>query len=185
MPTEYFKRHRMGRDLATPVSVPALPAGYRWRPWHELLVDVHADVLRQAFHGEADAVLFPNLGCESGCRMLTRAIRDCSAFCPEATWLIDGPGGAVGAIQSLIEAGDGSIQNIAVVPECRGLGLGTALLLRAMASFQALGVPQVELEVTVVNSSAMALYRRLGFRAYKTIYRTADVPDRSMVGLGI
>lgn len=185
MPTEYFKRHRMARDLAAPVGVPPLPAGFRWRPWHDLLVDVHADVLWRAFAGEPDATLFPNLGCESGCRMLARAIRDCTTFCPAATWLIEGPDGAVGAVQSLLEAGDGSIQNVAVLPAYRGRGLGAALVLQTLAAFRGLGAPRAELEVTTVNSSAMALYRRLGFRAYKTLYRTANVPDRSMVGLGL
>lgn len=172
-------------ELPPAFSVPALPPGYRWHPWHEALTDVHADVLRRAFRDEPDALLFPSLASETGCRMLVRAIRDVPGFCAEATWLIEGPSGAAGAILGFIELGDGSIQNLAVVPEARERGLGTALLVKALAGFASAGVLTVELEVTVANCSAMALYRRLGFHAYKTSYRSVERPDRSMVGLGI
>ncbi|QEL15674.1 GNAT family N-acetyltransferase [Limnoglobus roseus] len=185
MPTEYFKRHHMRLDLASPVAVPPLPPGFHWLAWHESLVDAHADVLRQAFQDAADARLFPNLGCESGCRMLARAIRDCATFCPQATWLLAGPAGAVGCVQGLLEAGEGGVQNVAVLPEHRGRGFGAALLLQSLAGFQAVGATVAELEVTAANGSAVALYRRLGFRPYKAVYRSVDVPDRSMVGHGI
>lgn len=185
LPFEYYKRHRMRCELPPAFKVPALPAGYRWHPWRDALADVYADVLRRAFIDEPDSQLFPSLGSETGCRMLVRAIRDVSNFCPEATWLIEGPSGAAGAILGMIELGDGSIQNLAVVPEARERGLGTALIVQSLAGFASAGVLTVELEVTVANCSAMALYRRLGFRAYKTTYRSVERPDRSMVGLGI
>ena len=188
MPVEYFKRHRMRCELppVPPVlTVPALPAGYRWHAWRDALADVCADVLRRSFQNEPDAQLFPSLGSATGCRMLVRAINDVPTFCPEATWLIEGPAGPAGAILGLIEFGDGNIQNLAVVPEARDRGLGTALIVQSLAGFASAGVLTVELEVTVANCSAMALYRRLGFRAYKTSYRSVERPDRSMVGLGI
>ncbi len=172
-------------ELPPALAVPALPAGYRWHAWRDSFADVYADVLRRAFRDEPDAQLFPSLGSETGCRMLVRAVHESPTFCPEATWLVEGPTGAAGAILGLIEFGDGSIQNVAVSPEARERGLGTALLVQSLAGFASAGVLTVELEVTVANCSAMALYRRLGFRAYKTSYRSVERPDRSMVGLGI
>jgi hypothetical protein len=182
VPDEYLKRHRMRRDLDGPVAVPPLPAGFRWRPWHDSLVDAHADVLLEAFAGEPDALIFPSLRTATGCRMLMRAVRDIDTFCPAATWLLDGPTGPVGAIQGLT---CGGIQNVAVLPDARGRGFGTALVLKALAGYFAVGVREVELEVTAANAAAVALYRRLGFRAYKSLYRSVDLPDRGMVGLGL
>ena len=117
--------------------------------------------------------------------MLARAIRDCATFCPQATWLVAGPDGAVGCVQGLLEAGRGELQNVAVVPEHRGQRLGAALVLQALAGFRAAGATAAELEVTAANGSAVALYRRLRFRPYKAVYRSVEIPDRSMVGLGI
>jgi ribosomal protein S18 acetylase RimI-like enzyme len=69
----------------------------------------------------------------------------------------------------------------------RGLGIGRALLLKALEGFAAAGVPRAFLEVTAMNAAAVRMYRRLGFRAYKTIYRGVEVrpavPDA--VGIGI
>lgn len=185
MPLAHFKRHHLRRDLASPVGVPPLPAGCRWQAWDAALADAHADVLWRAFRGSPDATLFPNLGCETGCRLLVRAVGDCSRFCPPATWLVVGPGGAVACVQGLIELGEGEIQNVAVRPDHRGRGLGAALVLQALAGYRAVGATAVTLEVTADNRTAVALYRRLGFRPYKTEYRSVEVPDRSMVGLGI
>ncbi len=185
MPFTHFKRFRMTHDLADPVGVPSLPVGFRWLAWDGSLVDTHADVLRRAFHDSPDATLFPNLGSESGCRMLAWAIRDCTNFCTQSTWLIAGPDGAVGCVQGLLEAGEGGIQNLAVVPECRGRGFGAALVLQSLAGFRSVGATTADLEVTAANGSAVALYRRLGFRPYKAVYRSVEIPDRSMVGLGI
>ncbi len=185
MPTDYFKRHLLVRELLTNLAVPELPAGYRWAAWREDRLDLHADVLVRAFADETDSRLFPSLSCLTGCRMLVRAIRDLSGFCPAATWLIEDSTGPVAAVLGSLDARVGTVQNLGVVPTARDRGLGAALLARAMAGFAAAGARRVELEVTVSNSPAMALYRRLGFRAYKSSYRPLDAPDRSMVGLGI
>jgi ribosomal protein S18 acetylase RimI-like enzyme len=185
VPVDYYKRQLLCRDLSLDGSVPALLPGYRWLAGCDDRVDAYADVLARAFAGETDSRLFPSLSCTTGCRMLVRAIRDMAGFCPDATWLIEGPEGPVAAVLGSIEFDVGTIQNIGVVPAERDRGLGAALLVRSLAGFAAVGARRVELEVTVSNSSAMALYRRFGFRAYKSSYRSVEVPDRSMVGLGI
>jgi ribosomal protein S18 acetylase RimI-like enzyme len=64
-----------------------------------------------------------------------------------------------------------------VIPEYRGLGLGWALLLKALEGFTAAGARRAFLEVTAKNELAVRLYRRLGFRSYKTIYREVEVDD--------
>ena len=68
----------------------------------------------------------------------------------------------------------GAIQNLGVLPAHRGLGLGAALLLQALHGFRRAGLGRAFLEVTAQNDAAIRLYRRLGFRCRKTIYKAVD-----------
>lgn len=185
VPIEYVKRQRMRCVLPASIQVPALPARHRWHAWNDTLVDTFAEVLCRGFADSTDAQLFPSLGSITGCRMLVRAVRESSGFCSMATWLIEGPSGLAGVVLGLVDYGGGNIQNIAVVPESRERGLGRTLMCKALQGFVAAGIRRAELEVTVSNRSALALYRRLGFQSYKTTYRSLERPDQSMVGLGI
>jgi ribosomal protein S18 acetylase RimI-like enzyme len=72
--------------------------------------------------------------------------------------------------------GLGAIQNLGVVPAHRGRGLGEALLLQALQGFRAQGSLQALLEVTARNDPAVRLYRRVGFRCRKTLYKAVEVP---------
>ena len=97
-------------------------------------------------------------------------------FVPEATWLLVGPAGPCGTVQALRErTGLGSIQNLGIAPGWRGRGLGEALLLQALHGFRHAGLGRAILEVTAQNDSAIRLYRRVGFRCTKTLYKA--VPD--------
>lgn len=183
---KYFKRHRMELPLRPPHALAVLPDGFRWVAWDDKLIDLHSEVKFQSFHQHEDALVFPSLATRAGCRDLMAAIRWRPNFCPAATWLVAGPDGAVGTIQGLLdESGYGGIQNLGVVPECRGLGLGRALLLKALAGFASVGVPRAFLEVTATNGSAVRMYRAAGFRAYKTLYRAVELPDPDPVGAGL
>ena len=50
-------------------------------------------------------------------------------------------------------------------------------LLKALDGFAAVGAKRAFLEVTARNEPAVRMYRRLGFRSYKTIYREVRIPD--------
>lgn len=180
MSTTYFKRFRMEADLGTPRTVPALPSGYRFVPWNEAVIDVHARTKFRAFRDELDAIVFPCLGSLDGCRRLMREIRGKSGFLPAATWLI-ARGNApeslqwCGTIQGVAERGGvGMIQNVGIAPGHRGLGLGRCLVERALAGFRMHGLNRASLEVTVDNARAMRLYQRLGFRRTRTVYKVVD-----------
>ncbi len=182
---KYFKRHRMELVVADLPAVPELPAGFRWVPWDDSLLAMHAEVKFQSFHQHEDALVFPSLGTRAGCHDLMTAICRGSRFCPQATWLIAGPDGYSGTVQGLLDSNRyGGIQNLGVTPECRGLGLGRALLLKALSGFASVGVPRAFLEVTATNTPAVLLYRSVGFRAYKTLYRAVELPaDALTIGL--
>jgi ribosomal protein S18 acetylase RimI-like enzyme len=193
---KYFKRYRMELALgqgnaarvapADPRPDADLPAGFGWLAWDDARIGLHADVKYRSFHQHEDALVFPSLSSRAGCHDLMAAIRFRPNFCAEATWLVAGPDGAVGTIQGLLDDnGYGGIQNLGVVPECRGLGLGRALLLKALAGFASVGVPRAFLEVTASNEPAVRMYRSVGFRAYKTLYRGVELLqlDTAYVGL--
>jgi ribosomal protein S18 acetylase RimI-like enzyme len=168
----YFKRFRMEIDLADAACAPPLPADYRWLPWDETLLDAHADALFASFQDEIDTVVFPSLRTRQGCLSLMGEIRRKNGFLSGATWLLAGPGGFCGTIQGVRErTGLGSIQNVGVVAAHRGKGLGSALLLQALAGFRLAGLGRVFLEVTAQNDAAVQLYHRLGFRRRKTLYK--------------
>ena len=65
----------------------------------------------------------------------------------------------------------GGIQNVAVIPTHRKLGLGKALVLQCLAGFQKADVRQVSLEVTANNYTAVHLYTRIGFQTRETVYK--------------
>lgn len=185
MAITYYKRFRMEVDLARVPDPPPLPDGFFWVPWHQAVLIHHAQVKYLCFKAELDARIFPCLGDLYGCERLMRDISSRRGFLPNATWLIgsENPiepgtgetGGYVGTVQGVIDRGKtGMIQNLGIIPEARGLGLGSALLLKALDGFREVGLRQGMLEVTAQNVDAVRLYRRLGFRKSRTLYKAVE-----------
>lgn len=183
MPRRYFKRYRMEFDLKRS-AVPAcdLPDGFRWEPWDVVSCDEHAMVKFRSFHETIDAEVFPAFRAFTGCRMLMQSLSERNDFLPASTWLIIsemnaivGPV-AVGTIQGIRSTQwVGAIQNLGVVPEFRGFGLGTALLAKSLDGFREAGLKRVTLHVTAKNQAALKLYQRVGFKTYHTTYRSVPV----------
>jgi ribosomal protein S18 acetylase RimI-like enzyme len=187
MGVTYFKRYRMEIGLQRNMfPAPQLPFGYRLEPWRRELVRVHAATKYRSFCAEIDSHVFPCLGELDGCQQLMEDISEKPGFLPEATWLAVHEGGEetptrtdpvyCGTVQGIIdEHGCGGIQNLGVIPEFRGLGIGTCLLLRALEGFWRAGLRYASLEVTAQNEHAVTLYRKLGFRRVKTVYKAVEV----------
>lgn len=174
----YFKRYRMEFALGEdpPASEP-LGDGYYWLPWDDGLLEAHARTKAECFCGELDTQVFPSLATPEGCSQLMRAIRDRPGFLPGATWLLGCGIENVGTVQGVrLNSGLGAIQNLGVVPSHRGLGLGRQLMLKALQGFRLARLPGAILEVTAQNEPAVNLYRRLGFRCRKTLYKTVENP---------
>jgi ribosomal protein S18 acetylase RimI-like enzyme len=181
----YVKRYRMHLDLLAPLPpVPSLPAGYEWLAWEESLLGIHAEVKSRCFEHEIDSLLFENLRDLPGCIRLMNDICRRSGFRPEATWLVTREGVGVGTVQGVLGLGGaGAIQNLGVVPEERGKGLGKALLLKSLHAFRDRGMMRATLEVTAQNKAAVQLYRQVGFRFYKTLYKIIDTSLASGAGI--
>jgi ribosomal-protein-alanine N-acetyltransferase len=71
------------------------------------------------------------------------------------------------------------INNLAIRPRFRGLGIGTALLARVLEEARALSVRRATLEVRASNEGARRLYERFGFYVAGTRrnYYTKPVED--------
>jgi hypothetical protein len=182
MSVSYFKRYRMEIDLrAQRFDAAPLPPGYRLVAWREERLDDHAEAKYRSFQYEIDADVFNCLSDYAGCHRLMEEIREREGFLPEATWLAtfdrgDGLIENCGTIQGLrVSQKYGSIQNVGITPAHRGRGVGTALMWAALAGFQQVGLPRTYLEVTAQNERAVELYRRLGFRRTKTLYKAVEM----------
>ena len=71
------------------------------------------------------------------------------------------------------------INNVAVLPQYRGRGMGSAILRHALADAQRRGARRATLEVRASNTGAVRLYQRLGFAttAVRHAYYTSPVED--------
>lgn len=93
--------------------------------------------------------------------------------------LRDGDGATLGFCAFWLIFDEIHINNVAVLPECRGCGHGTSLLLFAMSEGRRLGARRATLEVRRSNVAAQRLYARLGFRiaGARPSYYTNPVED--------
>jgi GNAT superfamily N-acetyltransferase len=183
MSKTYFRRFRMEIDLErTSIPMPSLPPAYQWLGWDPSLLVRHSQTKFESFRSEIDSRVFPCLGDRAGCYRLMQEISTRKFFLPETTWLIAFDSRAIGetvdcgTIQGVAQSAYlGAIQNVGVIPEHRGLGLGRALVLKALAGFRQAGIPRVYLEVTAENSLAVHLYREIGFKLVRTMYKPVEV----------
>lgn len=179
MATTAYKRFRMQIDLhRAALKSGRLPDGYRWLPWRTLLLERHAQVKWRSFREDLDGKVFACLGEAAGCLALMKEIAGQAAFCPAATWMVvfqpesDWPAVDCGTVQGVTRSGGmGSIQNVGVIPDHRGLGLGRALVQQALLGFQHVGMGIGMLEVTAENEAAVTLYESMGFRTIQVLYR--------------
>ena len=179
----YFKRYRMEYDLGRDLfEAPPLPPNYKMIGWDERLIERHAETKYQSFRQEIDANVFPCLGERDGCIRLMNDISRRNGFVPNATWLLidltsdSKHRNGCGTIQGIIDSkGNGSIQNLGIIPAHRNLGLGTILLKFALQGFKEDQIERATLEVTAQNQRAYRLYQRLGFRTVRTVYKAAEV----------
>ena len=85
----------------------------------------------------------------------------------------------VGTARLLTEGGTGKIGRVCVLAECRGKGIGAALIRSAVAVFAGrAGITKVKLGA---QSHALEFYSRLGFEAVGPEYMDAGIPHRDMI----
>lgn len=75
----------------------------------------------------------------------------------------------------------GHVKDIAVHPDCRGEGVGSTLLARALAVLDGHGAQSVKLEVRASNDTALGLYDEFGFQYLRTIPRYYDDGEDALI----
>jgi GNAT superfamily N-acetyltransferase len=178
----YYKRFRMEIDLRSrDFSRVQLPPKFRLVAWHPLLAEAHAEIKYLSFRSEIDAGVFPCLGDYTGCLRLMNEISHKPGFLPNATWLMattDTESSAeeyCGTVQGVVDQHRmGAIQNLGILPDFRGRGLGYALMVKALDGFKRAGISRAFLEVTSQNDGAIRLYRKLGFSKVRTVYKVIE-----------
>jgi GNAT superfamily N-acetyltransferase len=181
MSVSYFKRFRMEIDLRGKRFLPVtLPGGYWLVPWKSERLGDHAEAKYLSFRHEIDADVFSCLSDPAGCYRLMQEISTKDGFLPEATWLAACRSGSrteyCGTIQGIRASHKyGAIQNVGITPAHRGRGVGTALIHAALTGFQWVGLPRAYLEVTAQNERAVRLYKQLGFRRTKTLFKAVEL----------
>ena len=71
-------------------------------------------------------------------------------------------------LEDAVRADDFHIDVLAVVPSSQGMGIGTALMLRAEEKAASMGKRTMSLGVIAENEGAIRLYERLGFKTTRT-----------------
>lgn len=181
MSVSYFKRYRMEIDLhGRSFECESLPPKYRLIAWSPNLLAEHAEAKFHSFRQEIDAEVFACLGVFDGCYRLMQEISLKDGFLPLSTWLLAFVHGSeieyCGTIQGIrVNQVYGAIQNVGVIPDHRGRGLGRRLVSTALRGFQQAGLARGYLEVTAQNHRAVSLYERMGFRRTKTIYKAVEL----------
>ncbi|OUO61486.1 hypothetical protein B5F74_05010 [Collinsella sp. An271] len=82
----------------------------------------------------------------------------------------------VGLIKLGLDDGIGSIDDLVVLPEARGQGVGSQLMEWARREFAQRGIREIELTVSEGNDDALVFYERHGFRTATRTMRSSISP---------
>ncbi len=102
-----------------------------------------------------------------------------------AGWVAEEKGDATGFLVARQIGGDVEILNVAVAPDARRHGVGSALFETAIAWAKSLDAESAFLEVRQSNHAAIQFYERHNFRAtgHRVRYYTAPVEDALVLRL--
>lgn len=75
----------------------------------------------------------------------------------------------VGKVHAQMTGNIGGIYGLGVLPECRGRGLGRAILLAGVEKLKEMGAGEIMLQVVTENANALHLYESCGFEVTSTM----------------
>ncbi|GAA3747412.1 GNAT family N-acetyltransferase [Terriglobus aquaticus] len=141
----------------------------RLRRWTAPMYQPAADLIHRAYVGHGDTEINDQYRTVQGCmRFLHNIVRfpGCGTFTPEHTWvLVDERSGELDGLllTTRVESNTTHIPQLCLAPRRRGRGLGRMMMRHAATELARAGQRTVTLTVTEANTSAMHLYRDLGF----------------------
>jgi mycothiol synthase len=153
--------HYLSHDLHQPIETPT-PASLRVETLSPDNEEMFQQTLLRTYEGTLDC---PEL---TGVRSLDEIVAGLKAagpYRPERWWLafLNGAPAAVIVLTPLPEGPVWDLSYLGVVPECRGSGLGRALVQRAIRKARQAGALELILAVDARNTPALRLYRAVGF----------------------
>ncbi len=159
---------------ADPSAKTASPSSdFQFEPWERRYDREAAQLLHHAYRNHIDAAINDQYCTFAGSRRLIESIvhqRGCGDYLEYAsTAVIHRSTGRLAGILGLtaVRPGTAHIPQIAVATPFQGLGLGTAMLRSSFPKLRREGFSEVSLTVTSLNSRAVRLYERLGFRTFR------------------
>jgi ribosomal protein S18 acetylase RimI-like enzyme len=89
----------------------------------------------------------------------------------KGSWAIILDGAVAGTVMGAYDGHRGWIYSLAVRPEVRRRGIGTALMRHVERELARLGCPKVNLQVLASNVATVAFYRKLGYAVEERVSR--------------
>lgn len=178
-------RHYLMRSLSDPIEVPAHRLRLRAVRRDDLPAAAH--IIHRSHQGSLDAALNMTYATPALCRGFVETLvlrAGCGRFNPEASFLAEGPAGAMGVLlASHLSRTNGHICQVSVMPEAQAQGIGTVLVKSTLEAFRRQGLTTASLSVTLHNHRAYRLYERLGFRLRKEFAAHAWVRPPARIAL--
>lgn len=152
----------------------AAPAGdFAFEPWERRYDREAAQLLHHVYRNHIDAAINDQYCTVAGTTRLVESIvrhRGCGDYLQQASIAaIHRSTRKLAGILGLtaVRPGTAHVPQIAVASGFQGLGLGSAMLRSAFEKLAREGFAEVSLTVTTLNSGAVRLYERLGFRTFR------------------
>jgi ribosomal protein S18 acetylase RimI-like enzyme len=159
-----------------PRTMPAMPEGIEIRKWTEADFQPAAAVITAAYRGHVDSDINDQYRTLNGSlRFLNNIVRfpGCGTFDPDSSFVAVHKAlkSVIGLILcSRVKSDVGHVTQVCLAPEQRRHGIGEALIASSYAALRKRNFSGLSLTVTEANTSAVDLYRRLGF----TVKRVFD-----------
>ena len=166
-PRFYLVRSIAGIAAGITEKEPCAPA--KIIPWDSAIINRAAAMTTECYREHPDYEIFEDYHTQSNCESYLYGLvtnPGCGIFLPNASFMyLDGGGNPRGyVICSRISDGSALIPQIVTHPSWQGRGIGAALMNRCLMQLQSMNFHSLSLVVTVENSRACELYRRMGFQ---------------------
>ncbi len=159
-------------DLNT-IELPEIspPAGYILRNFSDVSYNLLEEAGFQTFMSGNDELFLSMSNAEQ--RVTLEHFFDQSEpFIKDASFVVEKDGKVNGFVIVRLKGVEAEIGPIGLIPESRGQGLGTYLLVRALSSLKDIGEINASLDMSITNTPAKKLYEKYGFKDvyYKQFY---------------
>jgi ribosomal protein S18 acetylase RimI-like enzyme len=149
------------------------PGDFVFHPWERKHDREAAQLIYHVYQNHIDAAVNDQYRSIAGTTRLVESIvrhRGCGDYLPHASIAaVHRSTGKLAGILGLtaVRPGTAHIPQIAVATGYQGIGLGRAMLCAAFEKLGRSGFSEVSLTVTALNSGAVRLYERTGFRTFR------------------